>query len=369
MPSKLTKEKFIQKARIVHGDIFDYSIANYIGILDKIWIICPKGHKFEQQPSRHLYRRQGCPECRPNDKLTQKEFLCRTKDLFGENLCFSKSQYHNNFTPVSVVCKKHGEFRKVPSVLFTGHGCRKCRLDERLKSGQNAKITNDDFFRNVNRFPLNKHILFDGSCFKGVMHSIIVKCPKHGEIFVKEARNLLRIPCCNKCVLEEKLEKFINKSKKIHGERFDYSKTIYKSSNQKLTITCRTHGDFLATPNAHLDGKGCPSCNISKGERAIELFLIRNDIKYTKEKRFLGCIDKKQLRFDFYLPEYNTCVEYDGYWHFHPYRHDIKRLKNIQRKDKIKNNYCYNNLISLIRIKDLKNIDPTLTELLYSIII
>ena len=98
----------------------------------------------------------------------------------------------------------------------------------------------------------------------------------------------------------------------------------------------------------------------SKGASKIENILIKNKIKYVKEKTFPDCVDKGKLRFDFYLPDYNYCIEYDGEQHFNKANSGFfkDRLEDIQRRDAIKNQYCKNNNIKLIRISylDIKNI-------------
>jgi ssDNA-binding Zn-finger/Zn-ribbon topoisomerase 1 len=50
------------------------------------------------------------------------------------------------------------------------------------------------------------------------------------------------------------------KFQKIHGDKFDYSKVIYQTAKTKVIVGCKTHGDFLVTPNNHLNGCGCPKC-------------------------------------------------------------------------------------------------------------
>lgn len=87
-----------------------------------------------------------------------------------------------------------------------------------------------------------------------------------------------------------------------------------------------------------------------------------NNVKYIKQQRFKGCKDKNPLPFDFYLPELNICIEFDGIQHFEI----IEKwgggdgLKDRQMKDKIKNKYCKNNNIILLRIKYNENIEEKL---------
>jgi hypothetical protein len=119
---------------------------------------------------------------------------------------------------------------------------------------------------------------------------------------------------------------------------------------------------FDQTPKAHLRGQGCPICANekrsqffeSKGERAVEAWLIENGIEYTKQQMFDGCVDLQPLRFDFYLPQQNRLIEFDGEQHykfiprFHTNEEGFDRMKN---RDAIKNEFANKHNIQLTRIR------------------
>lgn len=81
--------------------------------------------------------------------------------------------------------------------------------------------------------------------------------------------------------------------------------------------------------------------------------LINNEINFEQQKIFDGCKDKRKLSFDFYLPEYNICIEYDGIQHYESieYWGGHKNFNYIKKHDQIKTDFCENNNIKLIRIK------------------
>ena len=125
------------------------------------------------------------------------------------------------------------------------------------------------------------------------------------------------------------------------------------------------------------DNSGCPQCSlkISKGETIIYNYLNQNNIKFKKEAIFKDCRDKKPLPFDFYLPNQNICIEYDGIQHFEPvnfgigtYEDAIDKFITTQEHDKIKNEYCKQHSITLIRIsyKDKNNIEEILSNKIIS---
>jgi very-short-patch-repair endonuclease len=122
---------------------------------------------------------------------------------------------------------------------------------------------------------------------------------------------------------------------------------------------------FLQSPDSHFRGSGCPSCNESKGEKLIAKYLDNKKIKYHREYKFDDCKNIGLLKFDFYLPEHNLCIEYDGRQHFESidiFGGDIEFEKR-KINDKIKNNFCINSKIELLRIPFFqKNIESLLQE-------
>ena len=167
------------------------------------------------------------------------------------------------------------------------------------------------------------------------------------------------------------LDEFIERANKKHGEgTYDYSESEYINSKTPLIIICPKHGKFKQTPNTHLRGSGCFKCNKYKGEIAIRNFLIKNQIEFEEQKKFEGCEYKRQLKFDFYLPKHNLCIDFDGEQHFKP--HDFsskldekekkKNLKLVQYRDQIKNDYCKNNGINLLRIRYDEDVEEKLIK-------
>jgi len=160
-------------------------------------------------------------------------------------------------------------------------------------------------------------------------------------------------------------DEFIKKSRDSHGNKYDYSLVEFDNTNDYIKIICPIHGIFEKRCYTHYKC-GCPMCSESVGEKNIRLFLIDKNIKYKPQKRFNDCKNIKCLPFDFYLPEHNTCVEYDGEQHFNPiefFGGVDSYLKQIEH-DKIKNEYCKNNNIRLIRIRYDEDITEKLNQFL-----
>jgi very-short-patch-repair endonuclease len=131
-----------------------------------------------------------------------------------------------------------------------------------------------------------------------------------------------------------------------------------------MKIACKKHGEFEQRPDNHLRGDGCPSCNNSVGENLVENYLIRNNLSFKKEKTFKDCKNKEVLSFDFYLENLNTIIEFDGIQHYEPieYFGGLENFTYRKLNDEIKNEYCKNNNIRLIRIPfyDINRIEEIL---------
>lgn len=141
---KLSVDKFINQAREVHGDKYDYSKVEYKNTDTKVCIICPEHGEFWQTPYHHIKRKQGCPKCGGRVKRNREEFIETARKIHGDRYDYSKVEYVNNETKVCIIChnknkfgKEHGEFWQTPSKHLQGHGCPNCKmsyLEEQVKN-------------------------------------------------------------------------------------------------------------------------------------------------------------------------------------------------------------------------------------------
>jgi hypothetical protein len=161
------------------------------------------------------------------------------------------------------------------------------------------------------------------------------------------------------------IEEFLKNAKKIHRDKYDYSKVIFRGARTPIQIICPIHGEFTQFPGPHLRGQGCPVCQESKGELLVGDILKKHKIKYLPQHKFVDCTNKltggscRKLPFDFYLPSLNTCIEFDGAQHHRPidWFGGLDTFEKIKKRDKIKTEYCEKNNIKLIRIPDSLNKD------------
>lgn len=159
---------------------------------------------------------------------------------------------------------------------------------------------------------------FDESTYKDMHTPMRIVCPKHGE-FWRMPKTMKRYNC-QKCAREEvgricrlTNEKFIEKAKRVHGNKYDYSKVEYLASKINVKIICPIHGEFEQKPNDHLSGKGCPICNESHLERGVKKFLNGKGIEYIYQYR-IDWLGRQSL--DFYIPSLNMGIECQGKQHF-----------------------------------------------------
>ena len=175
---KSNTSEFIQKAKEIHGNKYDYSKVNYIDSKTKVCIICPEHGEFWQKPYDHLHS-HGCSKCSGNGKITTDEFIQKAREVHGDKYDYSKVNYVNSQTKVCIICPEHGEFWQTPSDHLRGHSCPNCGLQ--LISIKNSK-TIDDYINKCNCIHNNK---YDYTCSNYIDYAtkVCIICPEHGKFW------------------------------------------------------------------------------------------------------------------------------------------------------------------------------------------
>lgn len=202
---KKNTKSFIEEAKSIHGDKYDYSLTEYRGARDKVKIICPIHGAFEQQSSNHLRIEIPCLKCSYeergiNSSFTLEDFINKGNSVHNNHYDYSSvsKQFKNLSDQVTIICPTHGRFTKSASNHVNGQGCPKC--------SQNG---------------------------------LAEKFLKSNEDFIKDA-------------------------KKVHGNKYDYSNVEYTGAFDNVKITCPKDGVFVQSPSSHLGGIGCPKCSRRK---------------------------------------------------------------------------------------------------------
>lgn len=247
-----------------------------------------------------------CDKCsKKPHHYTTETFIERCQTLYGDKYDYSLVDYKDKNVKVKIICREHGEFEQTPGNHIVSNGCKPCSTQIKRKAHQFDK----------NRFIVN--------------------------------------------------------SQKVHGETYNYDKVDYINNSTKVLITCNKHGDFLQTPDKHWSGQGCLKCKSSKGENIIRTYLQNNSIKFIEQytfpkqkyhtyKYFYKC------KYDFYLPDKNTVIEYQGEQHYKFSKHIHGTIDKFNHRiflDNIKKNFCIDHDINFIEIKYNENIISILNEL------
>jgi hypothetical protein len=190
---RLTTEEFIKKAKVVHGDKYDYSLVEYKNRRIEIKIICPEHDIFEQIPTNHL-NGKGCPKCGGNIKKTTEEFIKKAKVVHGDKYDYSLVEYKNAKTKIKIICPEHGIFEQTPECHSNSQGCPKC-------SGRYEK-------------PYNKLNIPLYDTYQSQLEPYGVKCRRY-----KEDNNILEVKCiyCDRWFIPSRIS-VQNKISAINGK-------------------------------------------------------------------------------------------------------------------------------------------------------
>ena len=228
---KTKNEIFIEKAKKVHGDKYDYSKVEYVNAKTKVCIICPEHGEFWQTPNTHLSGK-GCIHCgnassAKKRKTNIEEFIKKSNIVHNNKYIYTAINYINNKTKIRIICPEHGEFWQRPDHHLMGCGCPKCMI---------TRIRN---------------------------------------------------------ILTSNNEEFIEKANKIHKNKYDYSKSNYVNNRTKICIVCPEHGEFWQSPDKHLMMEGCPKCSHKTSKTEDEIIKIIQEVNPQQRNR--GLIEKREI--------------------------------------------------------------------------
>lgn len=353
----MDKITLINRAKEIYGEKYDYSlVGDTFSTKEKLCIICPEHGVFEKSFEKHINSKQGCPKCVGRFRYNTKTFIeeCLKQDNI-ENLSFDDVKYFNNKTKVKMYCHhkdengiEHGEFEITPGHFLSGERCPKCRY---IKSASSKRRNIAEVLLQAKEIHGDK---YDYSLIKEYKNDRIkypIICSIHG-VFEQTMNNHIQgkqgCPQCGrfKCNSERFLttKEFVEKANIVHKNKYDYTKTEYKRSDEKVIITCPEHGDFSQIARNHLMGQGCPKCFFEKSNFEKELLEYIKTLLPNKEiiENDRSILNGKEI--DIYIPELKIGFEADGLiWHSEKFNFD----KNYHL-DKTKK--CLENSIQLIHI-------------------
>lgn len=259
MPRKRTLSDFIERARTIHGDKYDYSKVVYKGVHEKVCIICPEHGEFWQEPNNHLSAKTICPKCAKRlraDKFrrTTEDFIKEATRVHKGRYDYSKVVYHHNEEKVCIICPDHGEFWQSPHNHLNGAGCPKC-------SGNYIPTTEE--FIAASKAIFGDKYDYSKTVYHGNKRKVCIICPEHGEFWITPNNHLTHKIGCSRCTgyYDLTLEEFITEANKRFDNKYDYSRAVWKGFQKRIEIICPEHGPFYQTPMSHLKTLGCPKCS------------------------------------------------------------------------------------------------------------
>ena len=216
------KETIISEFKEVHGDKYDYSKVNYIDTDTKVEIICPIHGSFFQTPYHHK-KGCGCPACSGVKKLTTEAFIQEAKKVHGDRYDYSNVNYINCHTPVEIICPIHGSFFQLPANhLKNGQNCAKCTKPLAAQKARKAwcKKARESFLKAVKEKYGDKYIILEE--YENSNSKIKIKCSQCGKEFTRISRNFLdgyECPYCYGGI--SKAEKELRELLKNEGIEFE----------------------------------------------------------------------------------------------------------------------------------------------------
>lgn len=348
-----TNEEFLQQLNTINPNIT--ILGEYTRAKDRIPCKCNICN-FQWNPiADSLLRGYGCPKCVGRHKTTE-EFQAELM-IINENIDVI-GKYTNSQTKIKCKCKICGHIWKATSNnLLHGTGCPKC--------ANNITKTHDQFIEEL------KIIRPDITCLGKYINAktkIKFKCRTCGYIWNSLPTKILLAKQCPKCYGKYKTTEDFKK------EMFRVNPDIeilgdYITAKTQILCKCKLC-DYIWTafPDNLLQHRGCPNCNKSNGEQCIERFLKHQNILFVPQKTFnnLRGIRNGLLPYDFYLPEYNLLIEFQGEQHIRPIKYfgGEEKFKIQQEHDKRKREYAQLHNINLLEIwyYDINNIESILLE-------
>lgn len=304
----------------------------------------------------------------------EQHFIEKAKAILGEGYSFENTGYRGKDKEVVITCNKHGKFKTRPIYVYRSKtGCNKCAREK-------AK---ERFIKKAEDIHKGKY-LYHKVKFKNMTVPVELVCPKHGSFFMEPYSHVkpTKPIGCMGCFQDRNgltTEEFIRRSRKLHGDRYDYTKVSYKKERDHVCIGCSKHGDFMQMPRVHLMGCGCPRCFTDRKRQSTEEFVkeaikfhgnrynydrvdykgnkVKVEIVCEKHGSFMvrpnnhlsnksGCprckeskgetrirlflekhgikyvqeykIKPYKYRFDFYIPDYGMLIEFHGGQHYKP---------------------------------------------------
>lgn len=347
---KISLEKLYVECKSIYGDKYDLSRIIEKGHDSKyeIEIGCKK-HGWVVTRLYKFRKGDGCPICRKEStsgkrmKYTTSSYIKKATEIHGDKYDLSKVVYRGANEPITVICRKHGEFHPTAYNFLHGSGCMECSY-ERLRDEK--KKPQRKYIEDCKKVHGDKYVIDETIGYTDTKHDVYPICREHGRFSIN-ASSFLSGCGCPMCSKSRPLttEMFIQRASAVHNGYYRYDTTEYTDAKHKVRIICPLHGEFEQLPSEHLYGKGCRKCarQVSKSELAVLEYvrsLVGDDNVRSNDRTLLG----NNREIDIYIPSMKIGIEYDGLvWYSEKFRVGYNSLLD-------KTSECLSNGILLVHI-------------------
>lgn len=276
-----TQAEFIERARRIHSDKYDYHAVTYIDCKEIVQIDCRIHGPFWMTPDSHLNQRHGCTDCGKRFGMDHDVFLSRAAAKHGGKYEYSKTVYSPSSPKVTVTCSEHGDFTVNARIHLEGDGgCKMCRRNDRLNFLERARA------KHGGRYYYSKT-----KDFSSVYEKIPIQCPEHG-VFHQSVNSHLCGSGCSQCsrALCVDQTNFLTRAKRLHGDRYGYSKAECTEANSMVWVTCQQHGDFRINASKHLRGSGCRECQYDDKRMSTEDFVAKAKLIHGSKYNYVDVV-------------------------------------------------------------------------------
>lgn len=335
---------------------------DFKGSFSKMKYICPKHRDFGIQETTlgRLLEGKGCMYCgreataSKRRKAITEDMVKKARDMCIErNFTFismeRKHIHRANKICVNFVCNLHKD-KGVQCVPINNF-----KRNQKCQYCQHKNLSKDDIQQIIEKAVPQVEVLSDYSM---INDRVNYRCRKHNYFGQTTPANLIKGKACYYCGLEKLSNELMLSTEEVDKRIYNINPSFkriseYHYSTEPMTILCKKCGFKW---NVALTGlRYCPNCEkekLYKGEHIIFEILQEKGIAFETQKRFEDCKNTRCLPFDFFLPKYNVCIEYNGIQHYEPvdYFGGIESFNQRQINDKIKRDYCLENKIRLLEI-------------------
>lgn len=374
---RLTTKEFIAEHKARLGNGYTYKKTEYKTAKDPVIITCKKHGDFTTSwyGSCRTCREDAARKKLHGNMITKEEFLRRAKEVHGDEYGYEKVVIKKGASSrVTITCRIHGDFEQLRLVHLGGCGCKKCghiKMRQKVAGvarGPNYKTryTHEEFLEKAKRIHGRKYI-YEKTKYVKAVGKVVITCKVHGD-FYNIAAEHLQGKGCPECSLEKRntslqkytIKQFIDISRARHNGVYTYRRCVYKSTADKVTITCRVHGDYTINPRSHIYGKGiCPQCKSTRYSKVaiewVEAYAKSHRLKNVQHSKNGGeyRIPGTLYRADGYHAASKTILEFHGSrWHgdpkvfkpnekCHPYRTDVTASElyreTLRREQELRN--------------------------------